>query len=75
MQGLGLWKGVLAFLLGLVLGLSLDTVPAPGEVVVFDDARPASERWAADEPLAAERDAARLAEPQTVVVGPHSEDD
>ena len=31
---LGLWHGVLAFGLGLVLGLSLDTVPAGDEVVV-----------------------------------------
>ena len=67
---LGLWHGVLAFGLGLVLGLSLETVPAAGEVVVLDDTRPTPDRWAADEPLAAEVDAARLAEPQTVVVGP-----
>ena len=72
---LGLWHGVLAFGLGLVLGLSLDTVPAAGEMVVLDDAVQAPERWAADEPLAAERDAARLSEPQTVVVGPRDEDD
>jgi hypothetical protein len=72
---LGLWHGVLAFGLGLVLGLSLDTVPAAGETIILDDARPAPDRWAADEPLAAERDSAQRSEPQTVVVGPHSDDD
>jgi len=80
---LGLWHGVLAFGLGLVLGLSLDIVPAAGEVVVVDQGvaldetapTPATDRWAADEPLAAERDAARAAEPHTVVVGPSSDDE
>jgi uncharacterized membrane protein len=75
MHDLGLWHGVLAFGLGLVLGLSLDVVPAAGEVVVvdqgvgLDETAPPPDRWAADEPLAAERDAARAAEPHTVVVG------
>jgi hypothetical protein len=74
---LGLWNGVLAFGFGLVLGLSLDAVPvAELEPAVADEtpaAAPAapSDRWAADEPLSAERDAARKAEPNTVVVGPH----
>jgi hypothetical protein len=83
---LGLWHGVLAFGLGLVLGLALDTVPAPAEVVA-EERTPAtvetepvtavapSDRWAADEPLSAERDAARTAEPRTAVVGPHDEAD
>ena len=83
MHALGLWHGVLAFGLGLVLGLSLDVVPAAGEVVVVDQGvaldetapTPATDRWAADEPLAAERDAARAAEPHTVVVGPSSDDE
>jgi hypothetical protein len=81
---LGLWHGVLAFGLGAVLGLSLGVVPVAGEVVVLDDAPAATEaapsvvtttddrpldRWAADEPLAAEREAAQKAEPHTVVVG------
>jgi hypothetical protein len=78
---LGLWHGVLAFGLGLVLGLSLDVVPAPGALVVLDEptSAPVSDRvttpdrWAADEPLAAERDAALTAEPHTVVVGPSDE--
>lgn len=70
---LGLWHGVLAFGLGLVLGLSLETVPAAGEVVMLEDATPTQDRWAADEPMAAEVEAARLAEPQTVVVGPSDE--
>ena len=85
---LGLWHGVLAFGLGIVLGLSLDTVPAVAAVpvVVVDDTPAAltaepvtaepvtTERWAAYEPLAAERDAALAAEPHTVVVGPSHED-
>jgi hypothetical protein len=79
---LGLWHGVLAFGLGIVLGLSLDTVPAVVDVPVVVD-KPAAaataepvptDRWAADEPLAAERDAALTAEPHTVIVGPSHED-
>ena len=79
---LGLWHGVLAFGLGIVLGLSLDTVPAVVDVPVVVD-KPAAaataepvptDRWAADEPLGAERDAALTAEPHTVVVGPSHED-
>jgi hypothetical protein len=79
---LGLWHGVLAFGLGIVLGLSLDTVPAVVDVpVVIDEPAAAAtaepvptDRWTADEPLAAERDAALTAEPHTVVVGPSHED-
>jgi len=84
---IGLWHGVLAFGLGLILGLSLDTVPVASEVVVADavpapqdapvvatqDAE-AADRWAADEPLVAEREAAQKAEPRTVVVGPTREE-
>jgi hypothetical protein len=44
-HSLGLWHGVLAFAFGLMLGLSLDGVPAPAT-----EAAPA-----ADEPVAAER--------------------
>ena len=62
---LALWHGVLAFGFGLVLGLTLDTVPVVAEAPVFD-------RTAADEPVAAERRAASSAEPRTAVVGPRS---
>jgi hypothetical protein len=44
-HSIGLWHGVLAFAFGLMLGLSLDGVPAPAT-----EAAPA-----ADEPVAAER--------------------
>jgi hypothetical protein len=70
---LGLWHGVIAFGLGLVLGLSLDTVPAVEEVTAGAAPAPATDRWAADEPLTAERAAAHAAEPRTVVVGPRDE--
>ncbi len=59
---LGLWHGVLAFGLGAVLGLSLDTVPAlepAADDVVVDRRRDrvaTTEPQAADEPLAAERE-------------------
>jgi hypothetical protein len=76
---LGLWHGVLAFGLGLVLGSCLDAVPTPAvapvakrdDVVV--DRR--DDRVAADEPLVAEQaEAAAHAEPTTVTVGPHPHD-
>jgi hypothetical protein len=44
-HAIGLWRGVLAFGLGIVLGLSLDGVPAV----------PAADASAADEPVTAER--------------------
>jgi hypothetical protein len=44
-HSIGLWPGVLAFASGLMLGLSLDGVPAPA-----DETAPA-----ADEPVTAER--------------------
>jgi hypothetical protein len=44
-HSIGLWHGVLAFAFGLMLGLSLDGVPAPATEVAP----------AADEPVAAER--------------------
>jgi hypothetical protein len=55
---LGLYHGVLAFALGLVLGYTLDTTgPAKrADAVVDGTATPAMERRAADEPVAAERD-------------------
>jgi hypothetical protein len=58
-HSIGLWHGVLAFGFGLVLGLSLDGVPAStmDTDTVQEYARPAgaAERPAADEPVAAER--------------------
>ena len=44
-HSIGLWRGILAFGVGLMLGLSLDGVPAPVDETAA----------AADEPLAAER--------------------
>jgi hypothetical protein len=73
---LGLWHGVLAFGLGLVLGLSLHTVPVVVEAVVADDvgaSEPPVDRWAADEPVAAESEDDAAAEAQTVVAGPREE--
>ncbi len=64
-HSLGLWHGVLAFGFGLMLGLTLDTVPAP---VVEPVA--ASRETVADEPLTAERRTAYDRRPQTVGVGP-----
>ena len=53
----GLWHGVLAFALGLMLGLSFDGVPAPETDVVPAYAGPADETVGpvTDEPVAAER--------------------
>jgi hypothetical protein len=56
-HSIGLWHGVLAFGFGLVLGLSLDGVPAPTEEATPAYAGPASAGTppTADEPVAAER--------------------
>jgi hypothetical protein len=55
-HSIGLWHGVLAFGLGVVLGLSFDGVPAPVEETVPAYAGPAAAATApADEPVAAER--------------------
>jgi hypothetical protein len=56
-KSVGLWHGVLAFALGLVLGLSLDGVPAPTEEMApaYEGAAPVADRPAADEPVTAER--------------------
>lgn len=79
---LGLWHGVLAFGLGLVLGLAFDSVPAlveaeaavaGHEAVRAPQTAPGTvqlDRGAVDDPLSAEREAAHQAEPHTVVVGP-----
>jgi hypothetical protein len=56
-QAIGLWHGVLAFGLGLMLGLSLDGVPAPEieEAPAYAGPAGATTEPAADEPVAAER--------------------
>jgi hypothetical protein len=73
----GLWHGVLAFALGLMLGLSFDSVPALERDSVRWRQRPTvttpMDTEAADEPIAAEREAAQAAEPHTVPVGPAAE--
>ncbi|MDE3025861.1 MAG: hypothetical protein KGI93_09855, partial [Acidobacteriota bacterium] len=53
---LSLWHGVLAFGFGLVLGLALDTVPAPvPELAAAEPLDGAAAPPVADEPVAAER--------------------
>ena len=74
-HALGLWHGVLAFGFGLVLGLTLDTVPAlaENEAAKAPLTAPGTvqmEHGAADDPLGAEREAAHTAEPHTVAAGP-----
>jgi hypothetical protein len=61
-HSIGLWHGVLAFGVGLMLGLSLDGIPAPEA-----EAAPAYERGvpAADEPVAAEGRYAARRQPAT----------
>jgi len=70
---IGLWHGVLAFALGLTLGMTFDTVPAAEPESVAFRQRPTvttpMDVDIADEPLAAEREAAANAEPHTVTVG------
>jgi hypothetical protein len=82
---LGLWHGVLAFGFGLVLGMTFDTVHLPEREVVRDDETMVADRRGprrrqrptegrdADEPLTAERERARSAEPNTVTVGPRED--
>jgi len=72
-HSLGLWHGVLAFGFGLVLGMSLDTVPAPVPVPAggpVDDV--AMDRRAADEPVAAERDVVHTTDRNRVTVPPRT---
>jgi len=68
---LALWHGVLAFGLGLVLGLSFDTIPAMAPAIapatertaqrpIVAPAAAAANRRAADEPMTAERRATRV---------------
>jgi hypothetical protein len=56
-HSVGLWRGVLAFGFGLVLGLCFDAVPAPDidEAPAYAGPAGASADPAADEPVAAER--------------------
>lgn len=54
-HSIGLWHGVLAFGLGVVLGLSFDGVPARVDETAGTHAGPADARPAADEPVTAER--------------------
>ena len=63
-HALGLWDGVLAFGFGLVLGLSVDSVPATDAEIG------AADRRTADEPFARERAVAQAGEPPLVAVGP-----
>ena len=63
-HALGLWDGVLAFGFGLVLGLSVDSVPAT------DAETGAADRRTADEPFARERAVAQAGEPPLVAAGP-----
>ena len=72
-HSVGLWHGVLAFGFGLVLGMSLDTVPAPVPVPAggpADDV--AMDGRAADEPVAAERDVAHTTDRNRVTVPPRT---
>jgi hypothetical protein len=56
-HSVGLWRGVLAFAFGLMLGLSFDGVPAPvvEDTAYAGPAGATAARPAADEPVAAER--------------------
>jgi hypothetical protein len=56
-HSIGLWRGVLAFGFGVVLGLSLDGVPAPAaeEAPAYAGPAGATAQRPADEPVAAER--------------------
>ena len=72
-HAVGLWHGVLAFGLGIVLGTTLDAVPVPVEDVVEDRRREGLDTDVADEPLTAEQEAAAHdAGPHVVTVGPHT---
>ncbi|HEU5477870.1 MAG TPA: hypothetical protein VFU64_08625 [Gaiellaceae bacterium] len=77
-KSIGLWHGVLAFGFGLVLGLSLDGVPAPAVEepgpAYAAAPRGAPPRRAADEPVAAERRwTGRRREPDTTPTTPTEE--
>ena len=77
-HSIGLWRGVLAFGFGLVLGLSFDGVPAPAvdETAPAYAAGPAgvpAARPAADEPVTAERRYAARRGPATPAATPTEE--
>ncbi len=74
-HSVGLWHGVLAFAFGLMLGLSLDGVPAPVEEAAPAYAGPAgaAPTPAADEPVAAERSYANRREPAAPAATPTEE--
>jgi hypothetical protein len=74
-HSLGLWHGVLAFGLGLVLGMSFDTVPAPveapaGASVPAEDV--VIDPRVADEPVTAERDVVQTTDRNRVTVPPRT---
>jgi hypothetical protein len=71
-HSIGLWHGVLAFAIGLMLGLSFDGIPAPAEEA---DVAPAYRRTApaADDPVAAEGRYAARREPATPPATPTEE--
>lgn len=68
-HSIGLWRGVLAFGFGLLLGLAFDSVPAPAAVEEptpgYAGAPAGTAGMAADEPVAAERRWARRRGPAT----------
>jgi len=73
-HSVGLWHGVLAFGFGLVLGMSLDTVPAPVPVPAGGPADDVAmeDRRAADEPVAAERDVVHTTDRNRETVPPRT---
>jgi len=71
-HSIGLWQGVLAFVLGLMLGLSFDGVPAPVEEAAPAYSGPAGAR-AADEPVTAERRYAAPRDPAAPPATPSEE--
>jgi hypothetical protein len=76
-HSLGLWHGVLAFGLGLVLGMSFDTVPMPAPVEAPVETRVPAEdividRGVADEPVTAERDVVLTTDRNRVTVPPRT---
>ena len=74
-HSIGPWHGVLAFGIGLMLGLSLDGVPAPAEEAAPAYAGPAgaARTRAADEPVTAERRYAAGPGPAAPPVAPTEE--
>jgi hypothetical protein len=72
-HSLGLWHGVLAFGLGLVLGMSFDTVPMPAPVEAAGPTEDVvMDRPVADEPVTAERDVVHTTDRNRVTVPPRT---